>query len=146
MFDILQFLVPLAVAAIVFLINAAGKKGENKNDPRRTQPPVKNWKEKPSHNSRQPQQRQQTKAQELVRAEQKANDLRNQAKEVIEQVVEVRSASSDRQQKIDQPISKPITLKQPTSRQLAEQVIWSEILGEPRAKKPHRIFSNKRVH
>lgn len=30
MFDILQFLVPLAVAAIAFFINAAGKKAEMK--------------------------------------------------------------------------------------------------------------------
>ncbi|MFS0561759.1 hypothetical protein AB1K91_13530 [Terribacillus sp. 179-K 1B1 HS] len=145
MFDILQFLVPLAIAAIAFLINSVGKKGEKENDPRRTQPPVKNWKEKQPRKSPRPQQKQQRKDPELLRSEQKVDDYRNQVKEAMEQVVEVRSASSVGQQKKDQPKTKPIKLKRPTSRQLAEQVVWSEILGEPRAKKPHRTY-RKRVH
>lgn len=146
MLDILQFLVPLAIAAIAFFVNSAAKKGDNENDPKRTQPPVKNWREKQPNSSNRPQQKQQQpkKAPELVRAEQKSEELRKQAKGAIEQIVEVRSASSVLQQKKEQPKTTPISLKRPTSKQLAEQVIWSEILGEPRAKKPHRAF-NKRV-
>ncbi|PAF38882.1 hypothetical protein CHH58_05545 [Terribacillus saccharophilus] len=144
MFDMLQFLVPLAIAAIAFFFNAAAKKGNQENDPRRTQPPVKNWQEKKPRASKEHQQKQkQVKAPELVRAEQKADKFRGQAVEAIQQIVEVRSASSVRQNKETQPITKPIRLKRPTSRQLAEQVIWSEILGEPRAKKPHRTFQKR---
>ena len=147
MFDMLQFLVPLAIAAIAFFFNAAAKKGDKENnDPRRTQPPVKNWQEKqPRASKEQRQQKQkQVKAPELVQAEQKADELRKQAADAIQQVVGVQSASSLRNNKEDQKIAKPIRLKRPTSRQLAEQVLWSEILGEPRAKKPHRTY-NKRV-
>ncbi|PAE17150.1 hypothetical protein CHH91_05605 [Virgibacillus sp. 7505] len=147
MFDILQFLVPLAIAAIAFFFNSAGKKGDHDNDPRRTQPPVKNWQEKQPHASREDRQQKQrpVKAPELIQAEQKAEEYRKQTTEAIQQALEVRSASSVRRQDDkDQPLAKPIKLKRPTSRQLAEQVLWSEILGEPRAKKPHRAF-NKRV-
>lgn len=145
MFDMLQFLVPLAIAAIAFFFNAAAKKGDKENnDPRRTQPPVKNWQEKQPRTSKEQRQQKQIKAPELMQAEQKADEFRKQATEAIQQVVEVRSASSVRQDKNDKPITKPIRLKRPTSRQLAEQVLWSEILGEPRAKKPHRTY-NKRV-
>ncbi|MFP7493593.1 hypothetical protein SFC66_07370 [Terribacillus saccharophilus] len=145
MSDIFQFLVPLIIAGVVFLFNAAGKKGDQDEDPRRTQPPVKNWKEKQRRSSKeQPQQNQQpVKAPELVRAERKAEDLRGQAAEAIQQVADVRSASSVRRTTKDQPATKPITLKRPTSRQIAEQVLWSEILGEPRAKKPHRTYSKR---
>ncbi|MFP7169693.1 hypothetical protein [Terribacillus sp. 7520-G] len=143
MFDILQFLVPLAVAAIAFFINAAGKKGGNEKDPRRTQPPVKNWREKQPRKSPRPQQKQQAKAPELAKSDQKVDDLRDQVKEAMEQVVAVQGASSARQQEKDQSKAEPIKLKRPTSRQLAEQVVWSEILGEPRAKKPHRIYSKR---
>lgn len=146
MFDILQFLVPLVIAAAAFFFNAAAKKGDQENDPRRTQPPVKNWKEKQPRASREqrPQKERQVRAPELVQAEQKADELRKQAAEAMKQVVEVQSASSVRRAKEDHSVAKPIRLKRPTSRQLAEQVVWSEILGEPRAKKPHRTF-NKRV-
>ncbi|MFB1099037.1 hypothetical protein [Terribacillus sp. JSM ZJ617] len=147
MFDILQFLVPLAIAAIAFFFNSAGKKGDQDNDPRRTQPPVKNWKEKQPRASREDRQQKQrpVKAPELIQAEQKADEYRKQTTEAIQQALEVRSASSVRRQdNKDQTLAKPIKLKRPTSRQLAEQVLWSEILGEPRAKKPHRAF-NKRV-
>lgn len=146
MFDMLQFLVPLAIAAIAFFFNAAAKKGDKENnDPRRTQPPVKNWQEKqPRTSKEQRQQKQkQVKAPELVQAEQKADELRKQAADAIQQVVGVQSASSVRKTE-NQQIGKPIRLKRQTRRQLAEQVLWSEILGEPRAKKPHRTY-NKRV-
>lgn len=145
MFDMLQFLVPLAIAAIAFFFNAAAKKGDKENnDPRRTQPPVKNWQEKQPRTNKEQRQQKQVKAPELIQAEQKADEFRKQATEAIQQVVEVRSASSVRQVKKGQQITKPIRLKRLTSKQLAEQVLWSEILGEPRAKKPHRTF-NKRV-
>ncbi|MFJ6411505.1 hypothetical protein CHI12_03780 [Terribacillus saccharophilus] len=145
MFDMLQFLVPLAIAAIAFFFNAAAKKGDKENnDPRRTQPPVKNWQEKQPRTNKEQRQQKQVKAPELIQAEQKADEFRKQATEAIQQVVEVRSASSVRQGKKGQQITKPIRLKRLTSKQLAEQVLWSEILGEPRAKKPHRTF-NKRV-
>ncbi|MFP7253336.1 hypothetical protein SFC02_03460 [Terribacillus goriensis] len=146
MFDILQFLVPLAIAAIAFFFNSAGKKGDQDNDPRRTQPPVKNWQEKQPRASREDRQKKQrpVKAPELIQAEQKAEEYRKQTTEAIQQALEVRSASSVRRQDDkDQPLAKPIKLKRPTSRQLAEQVLWSEILGEPRAKKPHRAFKKR---
>ncbi|MEC0283655.1 hypothetical protein SAMN04489762_0371 [Terribacillus saccharophilus] len=146
MFDMLQFLVPLAIAAIAFFFNAAAKKGDKENnDPRRTQPPVKNWQEKQQRTSKEQRQQKQkqVKAPELVQAEQKADELRKQAADAIQQVVGVQSASSVRKIENKQ-IAKPIRLKRQTRRQLAEQVLWSEILGEPRAKKPHRTY-NKRV-
>lgn len=148
MFDILQFLVPLAIAAIAFFFNAAGKKGDQDNDPRRTQPPVKNWQEKQPRASREHRQQKQkqkpVKSPELIQAEQKAEEYRKQTTEAIQQALEVRSASSVRRQdNKDQPLAKPIKLKRLTSRQLAEQVLWSEILGEPRAKKQHRAFKKR---
>jgi hypothetical protein len=148
MSDLLQFLVPLVIAGIIFLLNQAGKKGDpEKQDPRRTQPPVKNWQEKqPSQSKeRSTAQHTQTKAPELVQAEQQAKELQNKAGSAIEQVKSVQQAVPARPHEKKHSVTKPIRITRPTSKQLAEQVIWSEILGEPRAKKPHRAFE-KRVH
>ncbi|WP_077308586.1 hypothetical protein [Terribacillus halophilus] len=148
MSDILQFLVPLVIAGIVFLFNQAGKKGDQeKQDPRRTQPPVKNWQEKqPRQSAERPTEKPvQTKAPELVQAEKQVDELRNRADNAIERVKAVQKAAPARQQTKNHSVTKPIHITRLSSRQLAEQVIWSEILGEPRAKKPHRAFG-KRVH
>jgi hypothetical protein len=148
MSDLFQFLVPLVIAGIVFFFNQAGKKGDQeKQDPRRTQPPVKNWQEKQPRQTKEqsPAQHKQTNASELVQTEQQAKELYNTAGNAIEQVKSVQKAVSARQHAKKHHVTKPIRITRPTSRQLAEQVIWSEILGEPRAKKKHRAFE-KRVH
>ncbi|SNZ11000.1 hypothetical protein SAMN05421503_1924 [Terribacillus aidingensis] len=148
MSDLLQFLVPLVIAGIIFLVNQAGKKGDQeKQDPRRTQPPVKNWQEKQHRKSKErpAAQHTQTKAPESVQAEQTAEELIHTADNAIERVTSVQKAVPARQHAKKSSVAKPIRITRPTSRQLAEQVIWSEILGESRAKKPHRAFG-KRVH
>ncbi|QXE00466.1 hypothetical protein [Terribacillus sp. DMT04] len=145
MSDLLQFLVPLVIAGIVFLVNQAGKKGDQeKQDPRRTQPPVKNWQEKQSSKSKErpAAQHTQTKAPELVQAEQTAEELIHRADNAIEQVKSVQKAVPARQH-ANNSAAKPIRITRPSSRQLAEQVIWSEILGESRAKKPHQAFKKR---